>query len=92
MTVPKGVWGLVTEGESKGCKVIVDPGELGGWDILLYPPAPSDDVWNYWADDDTELDYFFTPGPPRGDPPAWVWPGLLPKVEWGVTPPEGDRA
>ena len=89
MSVPKGVWGLATKGKLKGCKVIVEAAERGGWAILVYPPAHSDDEWNYWADDDNELDFFFTAGNSNDDTPAWVRPGLLPSVDWEDTPPEG---
>jgi hypothetical protein len=84
MDIPKSTWGRFDAGDREGSKVIVEAGEKGGWDILLFPPPPSDDVWNYWASDEADLHAWFTSSEElrEMEDRPWVNPGELDGVTW----------
>lgn len=89
--VPKLTWGLVRSGKSVGCRVIVTSAESGGWDILLVPPPPAREVWNYWADDEKDLAGYFSIDVSQGDVQPWVSAGSLADVSWdGISPSADD--
>jgi hypothetical protein len=93
-SIPVDTWGTIHGGDMNSWKVIIHDAANGGWDICLFPPPPSTDVWYHWANDEEDLRLWFHGSElDAQESSAWVWPGYLRGTEWNTTgvDPEDPR-